>query len=73
MRLVKNRANIPKTKKYIIVLTFFFVRYDKFENKKNNGSSKNDSFLPICILASAVFSEYKKLMAYNAQKAMDIK
>ena len=51
------------TKQYITVLTLSFVRYDKFDVMKNNGKSKNGSFFPICTLASAVFSEYKKLIA----------
>ena len=62
-KFIDKNVNIPMTKQYITVLTLSFVRYDKFDVMKNNGKSKNDSFFPICTLASAVFSEYKKLIA----------
>jgi hypothetical protein len=73
IRLTKNNVKIPNTKKYNIILTLSFVRYDKSEHRKKIGNNKNESFLPISILASNVLSEYKKLMAYISQKAINMK
>lgn len=73
IRLTKNNVKIPDTKKYNIILTLSFVRYDKSAHRKKIGNNKNESFLPISILASNVLSEYKKLMAYISQKAINMK